>query len=177
MSTLVLSVFPRVSTFPSGLNAQGGCACAHLSCQATEKKKPRLTKRNKVLEMSRLFLRRGIVPRSVLQLLVYIKCAPSHGQLRRSTWSNSKGSLTVRRLDGVVARITLPRAVSRVRRFREVLGLYRRGREVDVALNLLPGVRLGEDGRADSGFDVTSGHCVNIGERYGQKILESYVLL
>lgn len=68
-----------------------------------------------------------------------------------------KIELTIR-LDGVIARIALPRAMSRVRRFCEEFGLDRRGWEVDVTLDFLPGVRLGENGRADGGFGVSGGH-------------------
>ena len=64
-------------------------------------------------------------------------------------------------VDRVVAGVALPRAERRALRAGEVLTLDARGREVDVALDLLPGVRLSNDGSADRGRGMArfGGYC------------------
>lgn len=61
-------------------------------------------------------------------------------------------------IDGIVTRISFPRAVGGQVRLGEVVRLDGRRGEIDVPLDLLPGIRLGDDNVTNGGFSVAGWH-------------------
>lgn len=61
-------------------------------------------------------------------------------------------------LDGVVARISFPRTIGRVVCLGQVIRLDGRRREIDIALDLLPSIRLRDDNVPNGRFSVAGWH-------------------